>query len=134
MVLIANAAATWLMVGVIWTIQLVHYPLFDRVASERFVAFHTTHSTRITWVVAPAMLTELVTSGVLAWHGKPVARVGFVCAALAWIFTGLLSVPAHNALARGFDAGAHARLVSTNWLRTAIWTLHGVLVVAMLTE
>jgi hypothetical protein len=38
-------------------------------------------------------------------------------------------VPAHGRLAEGFDAGVHARLVATNWIRTMAWTLRGALVV-----
>jgi hypothetical protein len=32
----------------------------------------------------------------------------------------------HNALANGFDAQAHARLVDTNWIRTLAWTARGI--------
>jgi hypothetical protein len=35
-------------------------------------------------------------------------------------------------LGAGFAAVAHARLVSTNWWRTAAWTGHGLVAVAML--
>ena len=46
-----------------------------------------------------------------------------VCAATTVLVTVALSVPAHGVLAGGFDAAAHARLVGTNWLRTAAWTV-----------
>ena len=51
-----------------------------------------------------------------------------VCRALATTMwhalqgsTALLQVPCHTILAQGFDAGAHARLVRTNWIRTCCW-------------
>jgi len=40
-------------------------------------------------------------------------------------------VPLHGRLARGFDAIAHRRLVSTNWVRTGGWSVRGVLALLM---
>lgn len=57
----------------------------------------------------------------------------------AVVFAGLviatiaLQVPAHRALGDGFDEQVHRRLVSSNWVRTALWTARGLLVLAMLT-
>jgi len=48
-----------------------------------------------------------------------------------WASTWLLQVPAHRDLGGRFDPGAHARLVSGNWLRTALWTGRGALVLVM---
>jgi hypothetical protein len=42
------------------------------------------------------------------------------------------SVPAHRALGGGFDASVHARLLATNWLRTAAWTAHAAVAGSML--
>ena len=60
--LLANAAATWAMVGVIWFVQLVHYPLFAAHAGDGFRAVMAEHQRRTFRVVFPLMLTELVTS------------------------------------------------------------------------
>lgn len=124
---VLDIASTWLMVGVIWTIQLVHYPSFAMVDRTTFAAFHRFHGQRITWIVLPAMTLELATAMALAWrNGSLVAWVGLGCAGLAWVATASLSVPAHNRLSAGFDAVAHRRLVVTNWIRTAAFTAHGV--------
>jgi len=64
--LLFNLATTLLMTGVIWFVQVVHYPLFAGVGEERFVAYQATHSRSTTVVVAPLMTIELVTSGLLA--------------------------------------------------------------------
>ena len=121
------------MVGVIWTIQLVHYPLFAGVGADGFTAYESQHAQRITWIVLPLMFAELLTAGWLAWT-MPAALPGWsVWAGLGlvgviWASTGLLQVPLHNTLSGGFDAAAHERLVATNWVRTAAWTLRGGLV------
>ncbi len=130
--LLANVAATWLMVGVIWVVQLVHYPMFSMVDRARFVAFHRYHSARITFIVFPAMVIELGTALVIAYRlGSVLAWVGFGCAALTWLVTAGLSVPAHERLGNVFDAAAHRRLVASNWLRTVAFTAHGVVTLAL---
>ena len=44
-----------------------------------------------------------------------------------WASTAFIQVPMHNVLGRGFDADAHAHLVSTNWIRTIAWSARAAL-------
>ena len=46
LLLLANLAATWTMVGMIWIVQIVHYPLFNRVGLEGFPRYATLTTTR----------------------------------------------------------------------------------------
>lgn len=136
-VVLAHAAATLVLVGLIWTIQVVHYPLFALVGRDGFAAYEAAHSARITAVIAlPWAVQGLTTAALLLSRpdGLPTWLVwaAGVLAAIPVAVTVLVSVPAHSALAGGFDAAAHARLVGTNWLRTAAWTAHGAVAVAML--
>ncbi len=120
------------MVGLIWFVQIVHYPLFDRVGGTGFAVYEKTHQRLTTWVVGPLMLLELATAAgllVSALRSQsaslPWAAAGALLLAGIWATTFLLSVPQHQKLAQGFDARAHARLVTTNWLRTLGWTARG---------
>lgn len=129
-VVLAHAAATLVLVGMIWVIQVVHYPLFAAVGSEAFVAYEAAHSARITAViVVPWAVQGLTTAALLVAPPSHIPRwlvvVAAVLALIPVIVTITLSVPAHSILGQGFDAAAHARLVSTNWLRTVAWTAHG---------
>lgn len=137
MLLALHAAATLLMTGVIWFVQVVHYPLFALVGPDGFSRYEQVHAARTTWVVAPLMLVELATAVLLLVrpdermpHWMPAA--GLVLLAVIWGSTFLLQVPRHDVLAAGFDAGAHQALVASNWFRTAAWTLRGGLVLWML--
>lgn len=121
-------AATWALVGLIWTIQVVHYPLFAQVGRETFVAYHQRHSCQITWVVAPLMFLEL---GSAAWLVLAGTRDPWLLASLPllvfnWASTWLVQIPLHDKLATGFDAKAHHRLVTSNWWRTAAWSARAV--------
>ena len=135
--LIANAASVWFLTGLIWVIQVVHYPLFSAVGRAEFAAYEASHTRLITIVVGPVMLLELATSVLLlvmrpasvpAWA----AATGAALVAIVWLSTIALQVPAHGRLAQGFAEDAHALLVHSNWIRTAAWTLHGALCAWML--
>ena len=126
-------AATWFMVGLIWFVQVVHYPQFDGVGSDGWAAYHRRHLRGTTWVVLPVMLAELAT-GILLLVVRPagvsmaIAWIGVTLLAIVWGSTFLMQVPRHNELAaNGFDAACHGRLCRGNWLRTVAWTLRGVL-------
>ena len=134
--LLIHTAATLLMLGVILTVQLVHYPLFRYVGTARYDAFQAEHMWRITWIVAPTMTVELVTAALVAWHlplGVPrwAGWTGLGLVAFIWIATALVQMPLHRELTDGFDAGTHRRLVRSNWLRTGAWTLRAGLVLWM---
>ncbi|MEF2280250.1 hypothetical protein V3W47_18300 [Deinococcus sp. YIM 134068] len=133
MLLVVHAALTWVLVGLILTIQLVHYPLFARVGAAGYAAYQRGHVTRITWLVAPLMLAELVTGVGLALRPPPFlsaasAGVGLALIVLIWLSTALVQSPAHGRLTAGFDPAWHGRLVATNWWRTLAWLTRGVLV------
>lgn len=132
-----QAAGTLFMVGLIWFVQVVHYPLFAAVGPELFEAYETIHNRKTSWVVMPPMLIELFCaialiwirpSGLAAW---PV-YMGLLLLVIVWLSTFLLQVPQHAVLMNGFDIEAHRKLVSSNWIRTVGWTLRGFLVLWMI--
>ena len=137
--LLANAVATLFMTGLIWFVQVVHYPLFARVGNEAFPAYSRAHQTLTTLVVGPPMLVEALTalllvvsrpaqvSAWLAWTG--LALVGVI-----WLSTAALQVPAHGRLVSGFDAEVGSFLVTTNWIRTVAWSARAAVVCAMLMQ
>ena len=134
---IANIGSTLMMVGVIWFVQIVHYPLFAMVGPDGFINYERSHQGMTTWVVAPLMLVELASTIWLAIRVispvRPIeAWVGLALVAAAWASTFALQVPLHERLAQGFDAAAVERLVATNWVRTVIWSLRGALCMSWL--
>ncbi len=132
-ILIINVAATLFMVGLIWIIQIVHYPLFDGVGAAGFTSYQQRHQSQITLIVAPVMLTELVTAILLLLApplGVPkpsiLASIGLLV--LIWLSTAFIQVPCHERLVTGFDADTYRWLVQSNWIRTLAWTARGLLV------
>lgn len=146
--LIAHAAVTWFMAGLIWFVQVVHYPLMRVVGTDSWIGYERSHQRRTTLVVAPAMLLEAATAAMLL---PPIARslplaggsaellerpsvawLGAALLALIWLSTFLVQVPLHGRLERGFNQPAHRALVATNWVRTALWSARAVLAAALL--
>lgn len=131
-----HAASTLIMVGVIWVIQLVHYPLFELVGRENFVAYERSHTVRIGIIVMPTMIIEAATTLLLLalfnGAGSRLAWIGAMLLAIIWGSTALLQVPCHERLAVRFDEAAWQRLVRTNWIRTIAWSARGLVSIAIL--
>jgi hypothetical protein len=125
------------MTGLIWFVQVVHYPLFRAVGAGEFVAYEAAHVRLTTFVVGPLMLLEAATALWLvtsrpAFVTPSQAWIGLGLLGVIWASTALLSVPRHDALRLGFDASAHAALVATNWIRTVAWTARSGLLLGLL--
>jgi hypothetical protein len=102
--LLANAAATLYMVGLIWMVQVVHYPLLALVSNDRAPEIAREHQRRTGIVVGPAMVVEGVTTlGLLMWRPDAVwwilPWINGVFLAVALGCTVLLSVPLHEKMA-----------------------------------
>lgn len=136
MLVLAHLFATLTMFGVIWTVQLVHYPLFAGVGVDGFPAYEAAHKARITWIVLPAMLLELSTAIALVWRRPDVLPgwavwLGLGLVGVVWVSTAFVQVPLHTTLSAAFDGEVHERLVRSNWIRTAAWSLRAGLVLWM---
>lgn len=136
-VLLANVVATLFMVGMIWTVQVVHYPLFSLVGDGAFVGYEAEHTRRIAAMLALPWAVEGLTSVWLVASPPPgvgmgLALAGLAAAGIPVVVTVASSVQEHARLSAGFDAASHRRLVHGNAVRTAGWTLHGVIALAML--
>ncbi|NJL32630.1 MAG: hypothetical protein HC893_00670 [Chloroflexaceae bacterium] len=134
--LLVCLTATLYMVGLIWFVQIVHYPLFALVGRESFLVYHAAHSTRVSLVVIGPMLVELGSSLALALappQGVPVwlAWLGAVLVLAIWALTFLVQSPQHGAMAGGYSPQLIQALVANNWWRTLAWTLHGGVVMWM---
>ena len=136
-VLVLNLVATLVMVGVIWFVQIVHYPLLAVVPVESAAEVAVDHQRRTGWVVMLPMTVEgFTTLGLLKWVPEGVAWwvpwLNGVFLAVALGCTVFLSVPRHARMAAHPDKSVGRELVLTNWPRTIAWTARGLVVAMML--
>ncbi len=135
---IVHAGATWFMAGLIWFVQIVHYPLIGAVPAEALPAYETAHQRRTTWVVGPAMLIEGISALAMFFSPRgefsetPLHWIGLVLLVLIWASTFAVQVPLHAKLALRFDRAVWRRLVASNWLRTLAWSVRGIIALVLL--
>jgi len=133
-ILILHIASTSIMFGVIWVVQLVIYPGLNRIKPETFCDDHRRYTRLIGLIVAPTMLVEAITAGALLSMTDGLVfnllLAGAFLLQIIWISTAFLQVPCHRQLSRGFHAHVHRRLVATNWIRTGMWSIRWILVLA----
>jgi uncharacterized membrane protein len=136
-----HLGATAFMTGLIWFVQVVHYPLFARVGREGFVDYERRHTRLTTFIVGPAMLLEATCAGLIFAHALRHAELdpflpafGVALLALIWFSTAFVQVPRHRELERGFDETAARRLVRSNWWRTIAWSARTIAAVGLVLE
>jgi len=136
-VLLVHMAATWYMTGLIWLVQVVHYPLMQLVGREGFVAYSVKHQSTTSLVVGPPMLIEVLTAVWLLSQDVELRRSGWFLASCGlliavWLSTALWQMPCHRALLNGFEQSHLRILVQSNWVRTVAWTGRALIVVGLL--
>lgn len=135
LVLLIHVGVTWAMVGLIWTIQVLQYPIMAAVPAAGFVGYETEHQRRVSRVLAVFAPAEVVTALAVFLAPGAVPRwmplLGGIILATLWIATATYFAPAHGRLAAGFDVGVHRALVRRNAYRTLGWSARGVLTLAM---
>ena len=132
---VVQAFCTVYMCGVIWMVQLVHYPLLNRVGEINFPAYAKRHAQRTTLVVGPPMLMEAATSVISLYQPLPGVPKrlwlgGILLVIVVWWCTAMLSVPQHRILQKGFNEKSYRLLVGTNWIRTVAWSLRSIIILS----
>ena len=124
---IFNLVVSSFMVGLIWLIQLVSYPLFSYVNVGDFQKYHSRHVKKITPIVALAMTLEASIALILLIFtpsdsvGLLVINTLLVC--LIWVSTAFIQIPYHQRLEFPKNQILYTeKLIKTNWIRTILWT------------
>lgn len=132
----ANLVLSLLLTGLIWTIQIVHYPLFLEVGKTVFKTYENKHQQKIGPLVAPLMVAELFCSVVwLLFFFKDaliIAIAQFVLVLGIWLSTFFIQVPLHHKLKDGYNYSIIKKLINTNWFRTIFWTARSLLLIYVL--
>ncbi len=134
-VITVHAAATLFMVGLMWVIQVVHYPLFAEVGAEAYPAYQSRHIDRIgALLVVPWGLEGLSIAALLVLAKERTMRLlafaGAALMGLILLVTMIWAAPVHGELLDGFDPDQHDLLMRSNLVRTLLWTARGAVAVA----
>lgn len=124
------------MVGVIWFVQIVHYPLYKKI-KEGFPSYERMHLRYASYLLSPVLIVELITALFVVGCASPgemaeLAAYNLIILILIWITTLLFQISQHQKLAIKFSLHQHKMLLMSNWIRVVLWSARGVLVALML--
>lgn len=122
---------TLYMTGIIWLVQVIHYPLFKLVGEHNFNKYHKYHIQKTSLVIAIPMLLETITGLYLivgddGYRNNYIFIAAFILLILIWASTFFISVPKHNILSKGFNDQEVDALIKTNWIRTIAWSMRAI--------
>ena len=133
---VTQLVITWIMIGIMWFSQVVHYPLYKKI-KEGFVEYERSHIRRAALFIGPLMLTEAITAifligivpeGILT----TLAGVNLILLVLIWLSTFLFQVTLHQKLSIRFSPRVLRNLITSNWIRTVLWTFKGIVTIYMI--
>jgi hypothetical protein len=118
-----------MMTGVIWFVQVVHYPLFKYQDTSQFSHIEKKHIRLTGYVVMPLMLMELITAALLFWlfPFTLIIQLNLILLLIIWASTFSLQMPLHRQLSLQKDQKNITKLIRTNWIRTSCWSLRSIL-------
>lgn len=134
--LLWTGLSAWVL-GQIWLVQIVIYPLFAEVGAADYVRYHGSYVSRIPVpVIIPGFATFLLPV-LLALFGPEVPlwmSVGNIAAGIVGLLvTVLLEIPRHARLEKGGKNDATiAELIRYNWPRTLSITAQAIVTFLML--
>ena len=127
-----NFISTSVMVGVIWVIQLLHYPSFHFINKKKYIEFQYFHMQRISTIVIPVMLIELGSALLLSYFFRSsLTIILLVLLSGIWGITFIFFTNMHQKLTSGYDPSIVDRLIQINWSRTALWSLRLIILLSI---
>jgi len=137
-VVLVQLVVTVLMVGMIWTVHVVHYDLFPLVGADSWDAYEHAHVDRIGKVLfGPWLIEGLCVLVLLLAHPKRL-RIAALISAFLMLFilidTAAFSAPAHGVLLDHWDQQTYDELMVVNLVRAWLWTAKGAVAVWMMVE
>ena len=110
---------------VLWLVQLVIYPSFLRVDSSDLLACHKAYTFRVSFVILPLMLGQLVMATLSVLEDPSIPEwLAFAFVLVCWILTFFVSVPLHRKIEQNdMTRETRQKLIMTNWPRTILWSV-----------
>ena len=127
--LLAALVSTSVSAGIVWFLQLNHYPLYREVPKSALPDYIAKHNRRLLLPVVMPMLVAIATSAWLAIsrpRGLPPAVVVVLAIDIFAIVVSTVALqgPAHVKLEREGHERLIEIIVRSNWIRTFGWTIN----------
>lgn len=119
---IINLFISSFMFGLITVTQFVSYPLFSKVKLSNFTFYHYHYTNYISFIAAPAMITELAIAIIIFLNIQTLlSTLNLLIIVTLFITTFLIQIPIHNKLKSKGNIILFKKLVLSNTIRTILW-------------
>lgn len=135
--LFIHAFATWMMIGLIFFVQVVYYPLYVRL-KDHFTPYDKKDIKHMGYLVAPVFFFEFISAVILVFYKyddfvyRILSLVNLLMLISIWVVSYILQVRRFGKHTLVFIDKMHHFLLTSNWYRTCVWFLRGLVVLSML--
>lgn len=137
--LMINLFSSFILIGIILWAQLITLTLFQEIPISTFKSLYHNHYRRTKLLAIPLMAIEIISSMIIIlFPPEHIPRIplliNFGLVVLIWLSSILIQSPIHQRLA--FNPGMEdiRLLEKTNWIRTILWNLKGILLIWIVVE
>jgi hypothetical protein len=133
---LVTLAFTLYMTGMIWSMQILEYPLFALVGTKEFPAYHARHNRGLPFVIAPSVIAFVSAVVLIFIRPSSIPQWSVITAAVLDLviigYTAAREAPLHARLDREGLAPAVIRdLTQGNWVRTILWTANALILLGV---
>ncbi len=139
LILVSNIVLSAFLTGLIWVIQVVHYPLFLSIDESNFRDYEKNHQKKIGPLVAPVMILDLAFSFLILFTEMQQAYrfwlwIVFILNLAIFVSTLVVFAPLHQKLGDSHSRKQIKKLVRLNYFRTFGWTIRSFILIYLLKE
>lgn len=122
--ILLNIFFSTIMFSLIVVIQIVIYPLFQKINFSNLESYHSDYVNRISIIVIPMMILEFLVALSLLIYAKTYLTIfSSILLLIIYFSTYFIQVPIHSKINNNTNTVILKRLVHTNWIRTFGWFL-----------
>lgn len=131
--LIIQLISSGAILGVLWYLQLVHYPLLKKV-KDNFTAYETLSVRKILFFMTPWIILDVLVNVILALNlssGFAGIIMGIILALsiFTWLMTFFFQIDIQQELLSGFSLKSLKSVIRSSLIRTIIWSFKVALLV-----
>ena len=123
------------LVSLVIITQFITYPTFLHINKDKFSEYHRKYVNKISFIVAPVMLIELLTLSLIAYFsGEFLIIKSLILLLVIWLTTFFIMIPSHNRISKSFNKKEIISLINYNWVRTILWSFKLLLIIFLYFE
>ena len=111
------------LVSLVIITQFITYPSFLDINKSNFSEYHKKYVNKISLIVAPVMIVELLTLSYIAYLSSEFIIIkSLILLLVIWLTTFIVMIPSHNKISIAYNEKEIQRLINYNWIRTILWS------------